>query len=128
MSSTLISGPVPIPLTEGSPTVALNLTAIPAGKGTRKPLDDIDPELVETIEEAFEFCKADDSRLQTPDFASRQDAEDWLSDARAYAYHRGTIDGKERVTVAGNPAKGTGTNAYVVRFRVEKYVGKPDAE
>jgi hypothetical protein len=98
--------------------MALNLTPIKAGKGQRTPLEEIDAELAETIEEAYAFCQTDPQRLQTPEFASKEDAEDWLSEARAYAYQREA----GRVIVAGNPATGTTKGTYVVRFRVEEYV------
>jgi hypothetical protein len=98
--------------------MALNLTPIKAGKGSRTPLAEIDPEVSSTVEEAYEFCQADSQRLQTPEFASKEDAEDWLTEARAYAYQREA----GRVIVAGNPATGTTKGTYVVRFRVETYV------
>jgi hypothetical protein len=102
--------------------MALTLTPVTPGR-RRTPLEAIDPEVSETIEEAYEFCKGDEQRLETPDFPTRADAENWLSDARAYAYQRGTIEGLSRVVINGNVATGSVKDAYVARFRVEDYDG-----
>ena len=101
----------------------LNLTPIDAGKGSRTALEDISEEIRETVEEAFTFCQENAQRLQTPAFESKEDAEDWLSEARAYAYQREA----GRLVVTGNAAKAPeqaekDKGMYVARFRVEAYV------
>lgn len=100
----------------------LNLTPIPAGKGSRTPLADIDPAVAETVEEAFVYCQSNAERLQTDPFPSKDDADAWLSEARAYAYQREA----GRIVVSGNAARASkeagGPVAHVVRFRVEPYV------
>lgn len=102
----------------------LDLTPIKAGRGGRTPLASIDPTVVETVEEAFAFCSQDASRLQTPAFASKDDGEDWLSEARSYAYQRPV----GRVVVEGNTSQArTATGGkdgakYVVRFRVVPFI------
>jgi hypothetical protein len=105
---------------------ALNLTEVTGGGRSRTPLEDINPDLIETIEEAFANSMADGApeshRYETPKIGTKDEAEDWLSDARAYAWHRGQGDNaKGRIVVAGNTTKNG-----VVRFRVYPYVS--DAE
>jgi hypothetical protein len=82
----------------------VEFTVVEGGKGARKPLAEIDTDLIAAIEELF--AEAPDTRVATPVLGSKEDAEAWLSDARAYAYHRGTIEGKmARLMVAGNAVK-----------------------
>jgi hypothetical protein len=103
----------------------LDLTPIPASKrGSRTPLADIDASLRETVEEAFVYCSASAERLQTPAFATKDDAEEWLSDARAYAYQREN----GRLVVEGNSSRAPKPDGskdavqHVVRFRVVPFV------
>ncbi len=98
--------------------MALNLTPVTSGRGSRIPLDEIHTEVTETIEEAYAYCKENDNRLETPDFLTKQSAEEWLSDARAYAYQRAA----GRLVIIGNTAKGSEKGYYTARFRVEQYV------
>lgn len=109
----------------------LTLTPISGSGRVRKDLGDIDPDTIQAIEDAFEYCQANPgARLQTPAFATKDDAEGFLSDARAYAYHRGETLGEGRLTVSGNPAKApAGEDGFVVRFKVEAYqTGDTDPE
>jgi hypothetical protein len=89
--------------------------------GGRKPLADIPADTAEAVEEAYMFCTAaPDKRLQTAPFANREEAEDWLRDARAYAYQRPA----GRLVVAGNPARAAGEKAdgkYVIRLTVTDF-------
>jgi len=88
------------------------LSAVKKG-GSRKPLDDIDPDIIEAVEEAYKHClEVDDERIQAK-FDTQDDAEEFLKDARSYAYQRP----EGRVVVTGN----TTTKGYA-RFRVETYV------
>lgn len=106
----------------------LNLTPIaPTGRaGGRKAMEDIPAAVAETVEEAAEFF-ADPvnagARLETEQFPTRDEAETFLSDARAYAYHR--KDTKGRLTISGNTAKGTDKGKFVARFTIEPYVETP---
>jgi hypothetical protein len=99
--------------------VALDRTT---GK-SRIPLDKIDADTITTVEEAYTYCQANpDKRLQTPDYASKTDAENFLKAARSYAYQRP----EGRVVVSGNPAAGSTKGKYVVRFVVEPYFEQDD--
>jgi hypothetical protein len=108
----------------------LDLTPIDASRrGGRTKLDDIDQTIRDTVEEAFVYCSTTPGkRLQTPAFATKDDAEDWLSEARAYAYQRP----EGRVVVAGNASRepledGSKDKVrHVVRFRVEPFVAQAD--
>lgn len=109
----------------------LNLTPIPASKrGSRTPLADIDTSVGETVEEAFTYCQASPDRLQSDPFTSKDAAEEWLTEARAYAYQRPA----GRLVVAGNSSQarledGKPDGAkYVVRFRVVPFVAAESAE
>lgn len=94
------------------------LSAIKKGS-TRKPLDDIDPEVIEAIEEAYKHClEVEDERIQAQ-FETQADADAFLADARSYAYQRP----EGRVSVVGNSTK-----KGAARFRVETYVKADDPE
>jgi hypothetical protein len=99
----------------------LDLTPI-GTSGKRTPLADLDTTLIETVEEAYAYCAANPGeRLQTPWFPTRDAADAWLSDARAYAYHREA----GRLVVSGNTAKHpVDRGKYVARFSVTEYVAK----
>lgn len=91
------------------------LKAIKKGS-IRKPMEDIDPDVIGAVEEAYKHClKVEDERIQA-EFANQDEAEDFLRDARSYAYQRP----EGRVVVIGNTTKKGTTN-----FRVETYV-KPE--
>jgi len=88
------------------------LSAVKKGGG-RKPLDKIDADIIEAVEEAYKHClEVEDERIQAA-FDSQDEAEEFLKDARSYAYQRP----EGRVVVVGN----TTTKGYA-RFRVETYV------
>lgn len=90
------------------------------GRGSRKSLADIPAVVAETVEEAYGYFQTADAlpRLQTPDFTTREEAEDFLSDARAYAYQR---EGG-RLIVSGNAAQSKNKGKFIARFSVEQYV------
>jgi hypothetical protein len=88
------------------------LSAVKKGS-SRKPLAQIDPDIVEAVEEAYKHClEVEDERIQAV-FDTQDDAEKFLRDARSYAYQRP----EGRVVVVGN----TTTKGHA-RFRVETYV------
>lgn len=95
-----------------------------AGSGrTRTPADEIPEDTAQAVEEAFEYCQANPNmRLETEPYDTKESAEQFLKDARSYAYHR--KDSKGRLVVTGNPAtKAVGdVKKYVARFTVEPYV------
>src|ERR1700722_5132249 len=84
----------PVPdMLKGLVMPGLALRPLTTGPRTRKELANIDPGLIETVEEAYAYnTENPDPRLETdPEknpFATRDEAEDYLSDMRAYAYHR----------------------------------------
>lgn len=112
----------------------LNLTPIASSGrgGGRKAMEDIPANVAETIEEAWEFfsdAKNEGQRLETDPFATLAEAESFLSDARAYAYHRGQGDNaKGRLVVSGNSAKSKDKGKFVARFTVTAYVESETAE
>jgi hypothetical protein len=92
----------------------LDLTPIEGGRHSRTPIEQIDPVIGETVEEAYAFCKANaGSRVTTPSLGSKEAAEFWLSDARAYAYQREA----GRLVVTGNTDK-----EGRARFSVSEYL------
>lgn len=101
----------------------LTLTPITGSGRVRKDLGEIDPDTIQAIEDAYEYGQSNPgARLETPPFATKEDAEAFLSDSRAYAYHRGETLHEGRLTVSGNPAKApAGQDGFVVRFKVEAY-------
>jgi hypothetical protein len=94
-------------------------------KGTaRTKLEDIEPDVIEAVEEAYQHCLlVPDERIEAA-FDSQDAADDFLTEARAYAYQRKA----GRVVITGNTTK-----HGAARFRVETYVkpasdDKPDDE
>jgi len=83
------------------------------------PLEDIDPDVIAAVEEAYSFCKESDNRLEIT-FTAAGDAEVFLTAARSYAYQRDA----GRLVVIGNVAR----EGLVARFRVTAYVPPADAE
>jgi uroporphyrinogen-III synthase len=91
--------------------MSLEMTRVSAGKGKRIPLDEIEPVVAETIDEAYQDCLVNDGLRLQIEFASKEAAEEFLREARSYAYQH-----DPRYIVTGNPtAKG------MARFRVELY-------
>jgi len=88
-------------------------------KGTaRTKLEDIDPDVVEAIEEAYKHClEVPDERIEAG-FDNQEAADDFLTEARAYAFQRP----EGRVVIVGNTTK-----KGAARFRVETYV-KPETD
>lgn len=100
----------------------MELTPIKGGR-SRKPLDEITPDVIEVVEEAYGYCDSHpDQRLESEPFTTREEAEQFVSDMRAYAYHRKDEAGRLMVTanLAGKPPRVT------LRFRVEPYAGPPE--
>jgi len=104
------------------------LSAVKKGS-SRKPLDDIDPDVIEAVEEAYKHClEVEDERIQAS-FPTEEEAEEFLKDARSYAYQRP----EGRVVVVGNTTrareviteKGKEKVSYA-RFRVETYEAPED--
>lgn len=101
----------------------LNLTPIKGGSG-RKQLAEISDSLKETVEEAIVYFADHTGRLETEAFTSKDVADNWLSEARAYCYQRPA----GRMVLSGNPARAKGNTLkdgagpYVVRFSIEPYV------
>lgn len=94
------------------------LKAIKKGH-VRKPVDQIDPDIVTAVEEAFTHClDVPDERIEAK-FETQAEAENFLADARSYAYARPA----GRVVVVGNS-----TQKGYARFRVEPYTAKADDE
>lgn len=100
--------------------MALTLTPITTGGRSRTPLADVDDDVKLAVEEALEWCASNPAgRLESPQFTdgngnpSKSAAEDFLHDARSYAYQRP----EGRVVVSGNA-----TGKAVVRFRVTPYI------
>jgi hypothetical protein len=81
----------------------VDFTVVETNRKQRTPLADIDPDVIAAIEELWADAPA--VRVETPVLGTQTDAEAWLSDARSYGYHRGTLDGKERLVVTGNTTK-----------------------
>jgi hypothetical protein len=92
----------------------IELEALPGGSGRqpRIPLADIDPEVVSAVDEAFAYNAENPTDRLSAKFASQEDAEAFLREARSYAYHREA----GRLVVSGN-AVASGH----ARFRVFAY-------
>lgn len=100
--------------------MAITLTAIPGGAATsRKPLDDIDPDIIAAVEDAYLYNADSPAERLEAAFASEDEANAFLADARAYAYQRP----KGRVIVSGNATK-----KGLARFRVLPYVAPEGGE
>jgi hypothetical protein len=100
-------------------SMPIALTAIPGGAASsRTPLGEIDADIKTAVEDALLFCADDASQRVQAAFETKEAGEDFLREARAYAYQRPA----GRVVVSGNvTAKG------FARFRVLDYVA-PDGE
>lgn len=114
--------------------MALNLVQMAPTKGGRIAAEDIHDDVKLAVEEAYEACQGNRSRISTGDALFKPEnkslydalaegfekpepkdiAEAFLHQARSYAYQR-----EPRVIVSGNPtAKGE------ARFRVDLYVAE----
>lgn len=78
----------------------------------KAPLDKIDPDVKQAVDEGLEWCKTNDGRLVAT-FGSQAEADQFLNDARDYASQT-----KPRVAVV----IGNTTKKGQARFRVEPYV------
>jgi hypothetical protein len=87
----------------------------------RTPLDQIPDTVSDTIEEFYANSVATGepmTRYEVKPGTTKEEAEDWLHDARSYAWHRGQGDNAQgRLTVSGNSTKDG-----FVRFRVYDHV------
>jgi hypothetical protein len=92
--------------------MALELTIVPAGTGrrARTDIDDIDLDVVTAVKEAYAFCQTSADRLSAT-FSSEEAANEFLSEARDYAYQA-----DPRLVVEGNTTK-----KGQARFRVMLY-------
>jgi hypothetical protein len=107
---------------------SLNLVPATGGKGARKSLDELEDFIGQTVLEAYAYNGSEDDvskgRLATENFAGPAEAEEFLSDCRAFAYQN-----DPRLVVTGNLAKGAGwteeSPVMVAKFKVDLYV-KPE--
>jgi hypothetical protein len=89
----------------------MQFSEAPVAGGRVESLEEIDPQLVKDIEEAWEYFDADDysgRKLDTEPFIGGDDngkaiAVDWLRQARAYARLRPA----GRLVISGSPVKAT---------------------
>lgn len=92
------------------------ITLIPVPKGggrSRIAMEDIDPEVVTAVNEAFAYCQDHpDERVSAP-LGTEEAAEDFLRQARSYAYHA-----TPRLVVTGNV-----TQKGDARFTVDLWAG-----
>jgi hypothetical protein len=93
--------------------VAITLTAVPKSQRTRTPIEDIDPDVITAVNEALEYCDEHPDERVAADFATVAEAEEFLTDARSYAYQA-----EPRLVVAGNVTrKGGGPNRDLPQAR-----------
>lgn len=97
----------------------ITMTPVAAGR-SRVPLEDIPEDVGQAVEDAYVFCQTSQERLSAQ-FATEDDADAFLHQARSYAYQRAA----GRLVVSGNT-----TQKGAARFRVTDYVapvdGRPD--
>ena len=97
----------------------IDLTPVSGGKNARIPLEDISSEVIQAVDEAYEWGKENPQRLEA-NFTTQDVADAFLHEARSYAYQR--PDG--RLVVSGNTTK-----KGAARFRVTDYKApESDAE
>ena len=100
--------------------MAIEIVAIPGGAATsRKALEDIDPDIKTAVEDAYLYNQDSPGERLEAKFATQDEADEFLRDARAYAYQRET----GRLVVSGNTTK-----KGAARFRVSEYVAPEDGE
>lgn len=92
----------------------IEITAIPGGTGRqpRIPLEEIDPEVAQAVEDAFTYNAENPSERLQAAFGDSKAADEFLKEARDYAYQREA----GRVVVEGNS-----TSKGYARFRVFAY-------
>lgn len=93
----------------------ITLTPVPRGGGrSRLALEDIDQDVITAVNEAFDYCQDHpDERVSAP-LGSQDAAEDFLKQARSYAYWA-----EPRLVVAGNV-----TQKGEARFTVDLWTGQ----
>lgn len=95
--------------------MSITLTAIPGGKtSTRIPLDEIPKDVISAVEDAYLYNVENPAERLQAGFATQEAADEFLKQARAYAYQRKA----GRLVVSGNTTK----KGYA-RFRVADYEG-----
>lgn len=100
--------------------MAITLTALPPGNATsRKALEDIDDDVKAAIEDAYKYNEDSPAERLEAAFTTQEKAEEFLKDARAYAFQRPA----GRLVVTGNTTK-----KGQARFRVAAYVAPEDGE
>jgi hypothetical protein len=103
----------------------IKLTEIPKYQRTRVPIEDISPDVITAVNESLDFCEKNPDRRVAADFESVAEAEEFLTDARSYAYQA-----DPRLVVSGNVTrKGGGPKRDLpqARFTVALWVSG-DAE
>ena len=93
----------------------LTLTPVPKGSGrSRLAMEDIDADVVEAVNDAFSYCQDHPDERLSIALGSTEAAEDFLRQARSYAYHA-----TPRLVVAGNV-----TQKGEARFTVDLWTGQ----
>ena len=93
----------------------LTLVPVPKGAGrSRLALEDIDPEVAEAVNDAFMYCQDHPDERLSIALGTTDAAEDFLRQARSYAYHA-----TPRLVVAGNV-----TQKGEARFTVDLWTGQ----
>lgn len=95
----------------------IQLTVLPPSGKSRLPVDEVSDDTKVAVDEAFEWCKTNDGRLEAA-FGTQEEAERFLKEARSYAYSH-----DPRLVVTGNT-----TQKGAARFRVELYVASATEE
>jgi hypothetical protein len=100
--------------------MGIALTAVPKSQRTRTPIEDIDPDVITAVNEALAYCDEHPADRVAADFETVAAAEEFLTDARSYAYQA-----EPRLVVAGNVTrKGGGEKRELpqARFTVALWV------
>jgi hypothetical protein len=77
--------------------MGIALTAVPKSQRARTPIEDIDPDVITAVNEALAYCDEHPADRVAADFETVAEAEEFLTDARSYAYQA-----EPRLVVAGN--------------------------
>lgn len=76
------------------------LTAVPKSQRARKPVEEIDPDVITAVNEALDYCQKHPDERVSAQFDTMAEAEEFLVDARSYAFQA-----EPRLTVAGNATR-----------------------
>lgn len=80
--------------------MAITLTAVPKAQRQRTPIEEINPEVIEAVNEALEYCQEHPDERVSASFETVAEAEEFLTDARSYAYQA-----QPRLVVTGNTTR-----------------------